>query len=43
MKKWVISAVVYLLVVVGGYYAVTGFSEAPSDGSEHNNTELHGE
>lgn len=43
MKKWVISAVVYLLVVVGGYYAMTGLSEPPEDSSEHTNTEQHEE
>jgi hypothetical protein len=43
MKKWVISAVVYLLVVVGGYYAVTGLSESPKDGPEHTNTDQHEE
>lgn len=35
MKKWAISALVYLLVVVGGYYVYASFAEPES----HNETE----
>jgi hypothetical protein len=40
MKKWILSATVYLLVVVGGYYAITAVS-GPVDNLEHTNTEKH--
>ncbi|WP_338450284.1 hypothetical protein R4Z09_30115 [Niallia oryzisoli] len=43
MKKWALSAIVYLLVVVGVYYAYTGLAESPADGMEHKNTEQHAE
>jgi hypothetical protein len=40
MKKWALSAVVYLLVVVGAYYAYASFSGNETD--ETNQTEGHG-
>ena len=43
MKKWALSAIVYLLVVVGVYYAYTGLAESPADGTEHPNTVQHEE
>ncbi|MDQ1146246.1 hypothetical protein QE429_003073 [Bacillus sp. SORGH_AS 510] len=48
MKKWVISAIVYLLVVIGAYTAYDKFSDKDVDHSETNshetmaNTEGHG-
>nr|WP_263324863.1 hypothetical protein [Neobacillus sp. Marseille-Q6967] len=41
MKKWAISAIVYLLVVVGGYYAYASVAEPVShdeEQTEHNDT-----
>jgi len=43
MKKWALSAIVYLLVVVGVYYAYTGLAESPTDSSGHTNTDQHEE
>jgi len=43
MKKWALSAIVYLLVVVGVYYAYIGLAESPEDGTEHSNIEQHEE
>ncbi|WP_456273416.1 hypothetical protein [Bacillus sp. AK031] len=34
MKKWVISAVVYLLLVTAGYTVYAQFSEVDSEGTE---------
>ena len=31
MKKWVLSALAYLIVVVGSYYAYTSITNPPSD------------
>ncbi|WP_256240663.1 hypothetical protein [Bacillus sp. V3B] len=41
MKKWMISALIYLVVVVGSYYAYTSISGAPAEDIEHSNTEQH--
>jgi len=41
MKKWVISALVYFLVVVGSYYAFTALTDTPANDTEHTNTEQH--
>lgn len=40
MKKWVLSATIYLLVVVGAFYAITAVA-GPSDNSDHSNTDQH--
>ena len=41
MKKWALSAIAYLLIVVGIYYGYTAFAEPPADGNSHTNTEQH--
>lgn len=41
MKKWVLSAIVYLLVVVGGYYSYTAIAGSPVDDPGHSKTEQH--
>ena len=41
MKKWVLSALAYLLVAMGSYYAYTTISNAPTEDVQHSNTELH--
>lgn len=41
MKKWLLSAVAYLIIVVGSYYAYTAVSGPPPDGAEHSNPEQH--
>ena len=44
MKKWVLSALAYLIVVVGSYYAYTAIANPPSkEDVQHSNTELHKE
>lgn len=40
MQKWILSATIYLIVVVGAYYAITAVA-GPSENSEHSNTEQH--
>lgn len=40
MKKWVLSATVYLIVVIGVYYAFSAIV-GPVDSSDHSNTEQH--
>lgn len=42
MKKWVLSALAYLVVVVGSYYAYTAITPPPED-VQHSNTEQHNE
>lgn len=39
MKKWAISAVVYLLVVTGGYYAYATFTGTKSESANHSNAD----
>lgn len=39
MKKWVISALVYLVVVVGAYYAYSSIGE-PADKADHSNMQM---
>jgi hypothetical protein len=41
MKKWALSAIVYLLVVVGGYYAYEAFAGSPVDDPGHSDTEQY--
>ena len=42
MKKWVLSALAYLIVVVGSYYAYTSIANPPpTEDVQHSNTELH--
>lgn len=43
MKKWVLSGIVYLLVVVGGYYAYEAVAGSPADDGGHSDTEQHEE
>lgn len=44
MRKWVLSALAYLIVVVGFYYAYTSITNPPSEEDvQHSNTELHKE
>ncbi|WP_019153621.1 hypothetical protein [Robertmurraya massiliosenegalensis] len=40
MKKWILSASVYLFVVLGAYYAITSVA-SPADNPNHSNTEQH--
>ncbi|MDQ0232415.1 MULTISPECIES: hypothetical protein [Bacillaceae] len=42
MKKWVLSALAYLIVVVGAYYAYSIVSP-PVEDQEHTNIEQHNE
>lgn len=42
MKKWVFSAVAYLIAVVVVYYVVAGFAaKSPVQEQEHSETEQH--
>ncbi|MEW9122341.1 MAG: hypothetical protein AB2421_06460 [Thermotaleaceae bacterium] len=34
MKKWALSAILYLLVIVGGYYVYSSVTEPVSHGEE---------
>ena len=43
MKKWVLSALAYLIVVVGSYYAYTAIASPPPEDGQHTNTEQHNE
>ena len=43
MKKWVLSAFAYLIVVVGSYYAYTSIANPSTEDVQHSNTELHNE
>ncbi|MEQ2527656.1 hypothetical protein WMO40_13175 [Bacillaceae bacterium CLA-AA-H227] len=40
MKKWILSATIYLLVVVGSYYGITAVT-GPSEDPTHSNMEQH--
>ncbi|MEK3993008.1 MULTISPECIES: hypothetical protein [Robertmurraya] len=40
MKKWVISALVYLVVVVGAYYAYSSIAGEPTDEADHSNMQM---
>ncbi|MDF1511038.1 hypothetical protein PZE06_23165 [Robertmurraya sp. DFI.2.37] len=40
MKKWVLSATIYLLVAVGAYYVITAVA-GPAENPAHSNTEQH--
>ena len=41
MKKWALSAIIYLLVVVGAYYAYTAITSNPVDDVNHSKVEQH--
>ncbi|MGN7399588.1 hypothetical protein ACTHO0_06985 [Cytobacillus praedii] len=41
MKKWVLSAIAYLLVVVGGYYTYEAVAGSPVEDPGHSDTEQH--
>ncbi len=41
MKKWTLSAIAYLLIVVGIYYGYTALADPPADSDGHTNTEQH--
>jgi hypothetical protein len=43
MRKWVLSALAYLIVVVGSYYAYMTIANPPQEDVQHSNTELHNE
>ncbi|WP_394237558.1 hypothetical protein [Niallia oryzisoli] len=43
MKKWVLSGLAYLVVVVGSYYAYTAITTPPPEDMQHSNTEQHNE
>ena len=43
MKKWVLSALAYLIVVVGSYYAYTVVTEPSTEDVQHSNKEGHNE
>lgn len=43
MKKWVLTALAYLIVVVGSYYAYTAIADPTVEDGEHTNTEQHNE
>lgn len=35
MKKWALSAIIYLVVVVGAYYAYTAIAGPPEESPSH--------
>jgi hypothetical protein len=41
MKKWTLSAMIYLLVVVGAYYAYDAFAGPPAEEVNHTGEQLH--
>nr|WP_295971018.1 hypothetical protein [uncultured Bacillus sp.] len=41
MKKWVLSAIAYFLIVIAIYYGWTAIAEPPADHNEHSETEQH--
>jgi len=41
MKKWALSAIAYLIIVVGSYYAYSALADPPTDNNGHSNTEQH--
>ncbi|WP_263597266.1 hypothetical protein [Metabacillus idriensis] len=41
MKKWMLSAIAYLLVVVGSYYAYNSIAGEPADEVDHTEMEQH--
>lgn len=43
MKKWVLSALAYLIVVIGSYYAYTAIAAPSIDEGPPMNTEQHNE
>ena len=43
MKKWVLSALAYLIVVLGSYYAYTAIAAPSIEDGQHINTEQHNE
>jgi hypothetical protein len=43
MKKWVLSALAYLIVVIGSYYAYTAIAIPSVEDGEHTNLEQHNE
>jgi hypothetical protein len=43
MKKWVLSALVYLIVVLGSYYAYSAIAAPSTEDGPTINTEQHNE
>lgn len=43
MKKWVLSALAYLIVVVGSYYAYTAIANPLVENEQHIKIEQHNE
>lgn len=43
MKKWVLSALAYLIVVIGSYYAYSAIASPSVEEEQHTNTEQHNE
>ena len=43
MKKWVLSALAYLIIVLGSYYAYTAISAPSIEDGQPINTEQHNE
>lgn len=43
MKKWVLSALAYLIVVLGSYYAYTAIFAPSTEDGQPINTEQHNE
>ncbi|WP_180955021.1 hypothetical protein [Bacillus sp. V3-13] len=41
MKKWALSALVYLIVVLGVYYVYASFTQADSENIDHNEEMEH--
>ncbi|WP_180955654.1 MULTISPECIES: hypothetical protein [Bacillus] len=41
MKKWALSALVYLLIVLGMYYVYASLTEADSENIDHNEEMEH--
>ena len=43
MRKWVLSALAYFIVVVGSYSAYMSIANSSTKDVQHSNTELHNE
>ena len=43
MKKWVLSALAYLIVVLGSYYAYSAIASPSLEDGQHINMEQHNE
>jgi hypothetical protein len=39
MKKWILSALAYLIVVMGSYYAYTAIASPSAEDGQHMNME----